>query len=157
MATVVGTTEILNTGVTILADQYGSFLIEDENGVSLGRGTTLDAAKVGARAELNKRRVNVSIPFITEDGRHGVATKRDTRSRDVRVTWADGTKGKVSTFSNTLKPDIPMSVLGDLQEHQREIEFHQAEVKSIRTEWSFSLRDAVDEAVKAAATEAESD
>lgn len=155
MAILVGTITILGEECRVKADDRGVFWIEDPDGGDLGHGETLEKAKTIARTMLNKRRVNLAIPFVMEDGRRGVATKRDARSRDVRVTWADGTKGKVSTFKSPLKPDIPEKVLADLQQRQRTIEAEQAEIKKIRAEWSFSLTDAVDEAVKAAAAETE--
>lgn len=106
--------EILGTKTRIYVDGNGMFEVNHENEESrrnhLGRGDTLDKAVAAARSELNKRRVEVEVPFITTKGKQGIATKRHGRNNTI-MARIDGKTEQVDAWNNVFKADTPREII----------------------------------------------
>lgn len=152
------TTEIRKTQVEVHVGATGQFTIMmpgDGNRRSLANAATLEAAKQAASVELRKRAVKVSVPFITRDGKKGVATGRHAGNQDILATLEDGTKERLDYRPHVFKIDTPKNVIDTYWEHNQSIQTHKDAMKAIESAWDFNLAAAVDNTVKEAAQEAE--
>lgn len=145
--------EIVGAPTEVFVDQYGTFHIydaEDEDqSRSLGHGDTLDAAVAKARTELNRRRVEVNVEFVTVRGARGVATKRHAKNHTV-MARVDGQSEQLDPSTKVFKPDTPADVVTqymDGQEKQRKLA---EQLRGIANTHVVSLYKLVDDAVKEA-------
>lgn len=148
--TLIATKEVLGTEVEIHVDRYGSFRIMDDD-KALGHGDTLDAAIAKARAELNKRKVKVEVPFLTRAGEKSVATGFHARNKSV-LTRVEGEAHAFEPMSarRMFPPDMPKDKLQrylTLQEQQSKIK---REINEIEREFEYDVYGAVTKAIDAA-------
>lgn len=160
----IGTITIMGEEVVVDADTNGNFwlylerLDEDESEIKdhLGRGETLERAKAQARTELSKRRVEVALPFVTRDGRRGIAIKRNLRSNGV-IVEIDGERdefGRGYGFRRqSFKEDTPANVTDRLAELDKNIREMEAERNNLEDEWRMDLPARLDQVVAEAAAE----
>lgn len=164
----IGTITVMNEEVAVDADTNGSFWLyiehppEEEDGPQrtdhLGRGETLEAAKRQARVELGKRRIEVALPFVTRDGRRGIAIKRNLRTRGV-IVEIEGERDEIGRGYNrgsTFKEDTPTNVtdrLGELDKNIREMD---TERSNLEDKWKMDLASRLDQVVAETAAERES-
>lgn len=166
----IGTITIMGQEIIVDADTNGRFWLyieqppEEEGGRvkhdNLGSADTLEAAKRKARTELGKRRVEVAVPFVTRDGRQGIAIKRNLTTRGI-IVEIEGERDEIgSGFGGrrqTLKEGTPAAVTSRLVELDEIISTAKAEESKLEDEWKMDLGSRLDHVIAetAAARETE--
>lgn len=151
----VGTIDVLGREVTVKADKSGMWdLYEGET--FLGRGTTLDKARVEARKKIKELEVTVSVPFITKGGERGVADRLHGKTRAPLATMEDGHREDMSggyRSGEVFKPDTPSAIIEEYIAAQQAQSEASARQRAIDKEWGMNLREEVRRAVEKAAAE----
>lgn len=164
MDIIIGTQEINKVKCIIAANTYGDFRIYiDENGERgqhIGYADKLDAAVAKARTELNKRKVKIKVPFITETGEPGFCSGLHGGNGNLMINIG-GKKSQEAGRVNRSKffdPETPKDVLKKLSDHRNAVADAQNSIRQIEKEWVINLGDLVKAEIdaKVAAKEAKS-
>lgn len=113
---------------------------------AVASGDTIEKAENNARAELAKRKVKVSVHFITEGGARGVAYGWHARTRKILVRVNDKAE-QFDSYRYVMKPDTPQEDVDHLREIREEMAKLKAEERTIKNKYKLDLGPAVTKAI----------
>lgn len=146
----VGMKTIAGQEFEVHASIYGSWDISDIDGV-IGHGNDLDKAVSMAQATLTRRKVKISVPFITMKGKTGKLTGKHARTRKILVKIDDHTGTKQwDSYQRVFTNDIPAKTLAHYMKLSAQVNDLRAEMNTIENSYGRQVGPMVEDAIKQA-------
>lgn len=139
--------------VHVDTDEHGGdFVVFDDDGNRLKRGTDWEQTIWKARGMLRRTLANVEIPFRTKDGRRGKALNIHSGTGNVTIQFPGERKQQIDAYEAGrigFKPETTDEQIAEMTRLQRLINERMEQLDSLRESVEIDLHEAVKIAVEA--------